>query len=64
MNRQREWMSPKEVRELLSVGRCKGYGILSDRIAAYSKRKAHRVRRRDVERWLGGHGLTSGGCAR
>ncbi len=54
-------MSPKEIRELLSVGRYKGYGILSGRITPHRIGKVHRVRRRGLERWLGDHRSASEG---
>lgn len=60
MNRQQEWMSPKELRVWLGIGKTKYYEILSrNEVPSYRVGKLRRIRRSDVERWLDGQRSTS-----
>ncbi len=56
MNKEREFMSPEELRVWLGIGRTKCYEILSrNEIPSYKIGKVLRIKRTDVERWLEGH---------
>ena len=64
MSKQREWMTPEELRVWLGIGKTKCYEMLSrGEVPSYKVGKLRRIRRSDVERWLASRRGARGGCS-